>query len=153
MKSASKAFLFAEESSHQVEEKPLKISAGFELLCLFIITSADVRAWLREEDYPFLFESNEELLFIEELLAHAALLDHNSLAVFLSQLPNPLQRLISSWDLERSIPDPLEKAKDTWNGLRVAYWKQRQAAMTALLKKMKRSIASLLRKQIKEASG
>lgn len=72
---------------------------------------------------------------VQELLNQASLLDQHSQAVFLAQLPPALQRLISSWNLDRPMVDPLSKAKDTWNGLRTAYWKRRQAATTALLKK------------------
>ena len=94
-----------------------------------------MREWLREQKESFSGELDEELSLVQELLEHASLLNEGSQALFLAQLPLALQRLISSWDLERPMVDPLSKAKDTWNGLRTAYWKRRQAAMTALLKK------------------
>jgi len=134
MKAAPKAASLEEEPSHERQEKLLKISPGIELLCRLIITSSEVRAWLREEK-SFPEKLNEEFSLIQELLNHGSMLDEKSLALFLTQLPHSLQRLISSWDLERPIADPLKKAKDTWNGLRIASWKARQAAITALLQR------------------
>ncbi len=135
LKSAPKTAPVEEEPPHVLQGKPLKISAGIELLCRLIITSAEVRAWLRKQENVFPKDEDEELLLVQELLKHATLLDQKSQAFFLSQLPNPLQQLISSWDLERSMPEPLNKAKDTWNGLLASYWKKRQVAITALLQK------------------
>ena len=135
MKAALKVAPTEEEVSREVQEKPLKLSPGIELLCRLILTSAEVREWLREQKESFSGELNEEWTLVQELLEHASLLAEGSQALFLAELPPALQRLISSWDLERPIADSLSKAKDTWNGLRTAYWKRRQAATTALLKK------------------
>jgi DNA primase len=135
MKAALKTAPIEEEVAREVQEKPLKMSPGIELLCRLILTSAEVREWLREQKESFSGELDEELSLVQELLEHASLLNEGSQALFLAQLPLALQRLISSWDLERPMVDPLSKAKDTWNGLRTAYLKRRQAAMTALLKK------------------
>lgn len=135
MKAALKAAPIEEEVVHEVQEKPLKLSPGIELLCRLILTSAEVREWLREQKESFSKELDEEFSLVQEFLEHASFLDQSSHALFLAQLSPALQRLISSWDLERPMADPLNKAKDTWNGLRTAYWKRRQAATTALLKK------------------
>ena len=135
MKAALKAAPIEEETACEVQEKPLKLSPGVELLCRLMLTSYEVRAWLYEQKVSFSEELDEELSLVQELLKQASLLDQHSQAVFLAQLPPALQRLISSWNLDRPMVDPLSKAKDTWNGLRTAYWKRRQAATTALLKK------------------
>lgn len=135
IKATPKTLPVEEEIDHKIEEKRLKLSAGMELLARLIITSAQVRDWLREQQTSFPDQQDEEWKLIQELLEYAVLLDQGSSANFLAQLSLPLQRLISSWNLEKEIVDPLEKAKDTWTGLCIAYWKKRQASITMLLKR------------------
>ncbi len=135
MKAARKNLPIEEETLPEIKEKPLKLSAGMELLCRLIITSAEARSWLREQQPSFPDKNHEEWMLIQELLGHSVLLDQGSLATFQIQLSLPLQRLVSSWNLEREIADPLSKVKDIWNGLCMAYWKRQQASLTTALKK------------------
>lgn len=135
IKATPKVLPAEEELRPETKERPLKLSAGIELLSRLIMTSAEVRSWLRGEQDSFPDKQHEEWMLIQELLEHGALLDQGALATFLTQLSLPLQRLISSWNFEREIPDPLSKAKDTWNGLCASYWKQRQVTLTTLLTK------------------
>jgi DNA primase len=137
IQAAPKAAPIEEErgSTPRLESQPLKISPGVELLCRLVLTSTEVREWLQQQRDSFSEEEDQELLLVQELLEHATLHEQSSHALLLSQLSPTLQRLLSSWDIEKPMTDPLSKAKDTWNGLRIASWKRRQAAMTALLKK------------------
>lgn len=135
MKAAPQASLASEEIPQELNKKVLKLSPGIELLSRLLINSSDVRAWLGEQQHFFPDQEDEEWKIVQELLRHAVLLDHGALATFLAKLSPPLQNLISSWSFEKEITDPLKKAKDTWSGLCIAYWKQRQATITALLRK------------------
>jgi DNA primase len=113
---------------------PIRISAGTELLCRLALVHPEVRSWLCEQKEPMPHELDPELALLEELLS----IDFSSaqpIGVLLPSLSLPLQQFVSSWDLEKTMPDPLRAAKDLWSGLQVAYWKRQQAEVTAQLKK------------------
>jgi DNA primase len=111
-----------------------KISAGTELLCRLALADPEVRAWLRDQKNPSPREVDSELILLEELLALENFSSEESLAAILSQLSPRLQRLISSWDLEKKGTDPLKSAQDAWNGLKIAAWKREQTEAIAALK-------------------
>ena len=110
-----------------------KISAGTELLCRLALADPEVRAWLRDQKNPSPREVDSELILLEELLALENFSSEESLAAILSQLSPRLQRLISSWDLEKKGTDPLKSAQDAWNGLKIAAWKREQTEAIAAL--------------------
>ncbi|MFI0347757.1 MAG: DNA primase [Chthoniobacterales bacterium] len=134
--SAAKIMLPSQESSEvAVQLMPLKISAGTELLCRLAFFHEEVRDWLRLQKNPFPHELDGELLLLEELLEQLSFSTETSVAVVLAQLSPNMQQLVSSWNLEKAVSDPLEKAKDAWVGFQLAYWKSLQATLTAGLKK------------------
>lgn len=123
----------------QLEKSPItesiKISAGTELLCRLAIVHPEVRMWLSEQKSPAPCELDAELSLLEELLSIEFFSSEQPMAVLLASLSGPSQQLVSSWDLEKTVPDPLNAAKDLWSGFQVAYWKRQQVAATARLKK------------------
>lgn len=116
---------------------PMKISPGAELLCRLAFCHEEVREWLRVQKELLPLQFKEELSILEEFLTIKENVSTDSPALLLSQLSLPLQGLVASWDLEKLLSDPLAKAKDTWLGFQLAYWKQKQAEVAATLKKPK----------------
>jgi len=118
-----------ENSSHS------KISAGTELLCRLALVHPEVRAWLCEQKSPMPHELHAELEVLEELLTVDFSSSSQPMAVLLPSLSLSLQHLVSSWDLEKTVSDPLSTAQDIWSGLQIAYWKRQQTEATVQLRK------------------
>ncbi|MFZ9919749.1 MAG: DNA primase [Terrimicrobiaceae bacterium] len=104
-------------------EEVISLSAGMKMLGQLLLSSADVREWLRSQTPLADFEP------------HAALLDKITRADFPDQLPPPAslmahltgpeERFLSSLETLRAVPDPLDRAKSTIQGLRVRQFELR----------------------------
>lgn len=119
-----------EKKEEKLDDLP-RVSAGTELLCRLALLNTEVREWLRAQKKPSQMEA--ELALLEELL-NISFSPEQPWASLFSQLSPPLQRLMATWDLEKTGPDPLKMAQDAWNGFQIAYWKREQTKATAELK-------------------
>ena len=92
-------------------------SAGMEMLCRLALTSNEVRAWLRSQSALPEFEDGASLV---NKLAQA---DYEDGApppsIFVSQLTASEERLVSGMDIHRSTPEPLDRAHQILQGLRI----------------------------------
>ena len=113
---------------------PKKISAGTELLCRLALVHRDVREWLSQQQSPMPHALDPELVLLEELLASNVVSSSQPIAALLPSLSLSLQRLIPSWDLEKTVPDPLCTAQEVWSGFYVAYLKRKQSEVTQQLR-------------------
>lgn len=95
----------------------LTLSAGMEMLCRLALTSNEVRAWLRSQSALPEFEDGASLV---NKLAQA---DYDDGAppppIFVSQLTASEERLVSGMDIHRSTPEPLDRAHQILQGLRI----------------------------------
>jgi len=95
----------------------LTLSAGMEMLCRLALTSNEVRAWLRSQSALPEFEDGASLV---NKLAQA---DYEDGApppsIFISQLTASEERLVSGMDIHRSTPEPLDRAHQILQGLRI----------------------------------
>jgi DNA primase len=114
---------------------PPKISAGTELLCRLALAHPEVHLWLCKQKSPMPHELDPELGLLEELLSLDFFSSSQPITVLLPSLSPSLQNLVSSWNLEKTISNPLSAAQDLWTGFQVAYWKRRQTEVTAQLRK------------------
>ena len=104
-------------------EEAITLSAGMKMLGQLVLTSAEVREWLRAQSPLAEFEP------------HASLLDKIASADFPDQTPPPAslmaelssaeERLVSSLETLRAVPDPLHRAKSTVQGLQLRQFEQR----------------------------
>ena len=95
----------------------LTLSAGMEMLCRLALTSNEVRAWLRSQSALPEFEDGASVV---NKLAQADYEDGTPPpSIFISQLTASEERLVSGMDIHRSTPEPLDRAHQILQGLRI----------------------------------
>ena len=124
-----------------------KISAGTELLCRLALVHREVREWLSQQKSPMPHELDPELVLLEELLVSNVVSSSQPIGALLPSLSLCLQHLIPSWDLEKTVPDPLCAAQEVWSGFYVAYLKRQQSEATQQLRQPGISPEQILRIQ------
>ena len=106
----------SQSPAHEAVEK-LNPTAGMEMLCRLALTSREVRAWLRGQNALPEFEDGAGLV---NKIAQADYEDGATPPSLLtSQLTASEERLVSSMDIHRSTPEPLDRAKQILQGLTV----------------------------------
>lgn len=96
-------------------EESISLSAGMKMLGQLILASADVREWLRSQPPLAEFEPQAALL---DKVVHSDFPDHSSPpASLMAKLSGGEERFLFSLEALRTVPDPLERAKSTLQGL------------------------------------
>ena len=108
----------APDSSPQTPpEEVISLTAGMKMLGQLLLSSADVREWLRYQTPLADFEPQAALL---DRIARTDFPDQSPHpASLVANLTGPEERFLSSLEMLRAVPDPLERAKSTVQGLRV----------------------------------
>ena len=108
----------APDSSPQTPpEEVISLTAGMKMLGQLLLSSADVREWLRSQTPLADFEPQAALL---DRIARTDFPDQSPHpASLVANLTGPEERFLSSLEMLRAVPDPLERAKSTVQGLRV----------------------------------
>jgi DNA primase len=124
----------SEESSSKSESpappEKIVLSAGMQMLCQMAVASADVREWLRSQGSAANFESGGNLI---DKIAQSDFAGDTLPASFLATLSAAEERTLSSFDNRRAIPDPLGRAKLTWQGLVVQQYQQTMEGLKSRL--------------------
>jgi hypothetical protein len=94
-----------------------------KMLGQLLLSSADVREWLRSQTPLADFEPHASLL---DKIARADFPDQSPPpASLLANLTGPEERFLSSLETLRAVPDPLDRAKSTLLGLQARQFEQR----------------------------
>lgn len=94
----------------------ITLSPGMRILCHLGLISSDVREWLRGQGSAADLDPHGDLL---DKIARADYADGDPAAAtrFLSTLGGAEETAFSGLDLRRPMPDPLPRARETWDGL------------------------------------
>ena len=132
----------SEESSSKSESpappEKIVLSAGMQMLCQMAVASADVREWLRNAGSAADFETGGNLI---DKIAQSDFAGETLPASFLATLSAAEERTLSSFDNRRAIPDPLGRAKLTWQGLLVQQYQQTMEGLKSRLTDSSISVA------------
>lgn len=132
----------SDESSSKSESpappEKIVLSAGMQMLCQMAVASADVREWLRNAGSAADFESGGNLI---DKIAQSDFAGETLAASFLATLSAAEERTLSSFDNRRAIPDPLGRAKLTWQGLLVQQYQQTMEGLKSRLADSSISVA------------
>jgi DNA primase len=112
-----------EDPTHAPDTPPLELSPGMKILCQIALQSADARMWLREQPPLAGFEPAGAL--VDKVVRADFEDDAPPSAAFLSTLDPSEERALSALTTARPIPEPLEHAIQTTQGLRVRQLNQR----------------------------
>lgn len=114
----------APESTSQIPpEEAISLTEGMKMLGQLLLSSADVREWLRSQTPLSDFEPHASLL---DKIARADFPDQSPPpASLLANLTGPEERFLSSLETLRAVPDPLDRAKSTLLGLQARQFEQR----------------------------
>jgi DNA primase len=114
----------APESTSQIPpEEAISLTEGMKMLGQLLLSSADVREWLRSQTPLADFEPHASLL---DKIARADFPDQSPApASLLANLTGPEERFLSSLETLRAVPDPLDRAKSTLLGLQARQFEQR----------------------------
>jgi DNA primase len=125
-----------EESRNQgaPEVTPVRVSASTELICRLALLSPEVREWLSQRTAPLLEDLDPELALLPELLDPLRDLDNPSLPAVLALVPERLQPLVSSWELEKMPGSPLTAVQDAFRNLHLQLLKKQQQSAGLLLR-------------------
>lgn len=97
-------------------EEIISLSAGMKMLGQLILDSADVREWLRSQPPMAEFEPQAAVL---DKVVHADFPDHSMPpASLMTKLTLAEERFLFSLEALRAVPNALERAKSTLQGLR-----------------------------------
>jgi DNA primase len=104
-------------------EEAITLTEGMKMLGQLVLASADVREWLRAQSPLAEFEPQAALL---DKIARADFPDQTSPpASLMAELSSAEERFVSSLEMLRAVPDPLQRAKSTVQGLRLRQFEQR----------------------------
>ena len=115
-------------------EAPKKVSASTELICRLALLSPEVREWISRQSNPSAEELDPELALLGELLHPLQGLEAPSLPAVLALVPESLQPLISSWELEKMPGSPLAAVRDAFRNLHLKLLKKQQQSAGLLLR-------------------
>lgn len=124
IRSAMKAPQGDFEAEASREEEPTTVekfvlSAGMEMLCRLAFSSAEVREWLNTQPAAVSFEPGGLLV---DRLTQAGYADGGELpASFLAGLSAAEERVFSAFGTHRPVAEPLERAKQTYQGLNIQH--------------------------------
>ena len=112
-----------ESTSQTPPEEAISLTEGMKMLGQLLLSSADVREWLRSQTPLADFEPHASLL---DKIARADFPDQSPPpASLLANLTGPEERFLSSLETLRAVPDPLDRAKSTLLGLQARQFEQR----------------------------
>lgn len=112
-----------EPTSQIPPEEAISLTEGMKMLGQLLLSSADVREWLRSQTPLSDFEPHASLL---DKIARADFPDQSPPpASLLANLTGPEERFLSSLETLRAVPDPLDRAKSTLLGLQARQFEQR----------------------------
>lgn len=112
-----------EPTSQIPPEEAISLTEGMKMLGQLLLSSADVREWLRSQTPLADFEPHASLL---DKIARADFPDQSPPpASLLANLTGPEERFLSSLETLRAVPDPLDRAKSTLLGLQARQFEQR----------------------------
>jgi DNA primase len=104
-------------------EEAITLTEGMKMLGQLVLASADVREWLRAQSPLAEFEPQAALL---DKIARADFPDQTPPpASLMAELSSAEERFVSSLEMLRAVPDPLQRAKSTVQGLRLRQFEQR----------------------------
>lgn len=102
------------ENKEETEAGRIPLSSSMTILCRLALMSSSVRDWLKLQQGASEFEPGGRLL---EQIANATFPDNDpaALAGFFATLDKAAETTLSSIDTRRCLPpDPLERARETW---------------------------------------
>jgi len=104
-------------------EEAITLTEGMKMLGQLVLSSADVREWLRAQSPLAEFEPQASLL---DKITRADFPDQTPPpASLMAELSSAEERFVSSLEMLRAVPDPLQRAKSTVQGLRLRQFEQR----------------------------
>jgi DNA primase len=124
IRDAMKAPAAEPDPSSSTQETPappesIQLSEGLRILCQLALASAEVREWLRAS--PPLAEFEPRAALIDKLAGAEFPDGAPPPASLLAELPAAEERFLSSLETLRAVPDPLDRAKSTVQGLQVQH--------------------------------
>jgi DNA primase len=115
-------------------ETPVKVSASTELICRLALLSPEVREWLSLQNDPSPADLDPELDLLTQLLDPLRDMNTTSLPAVLALIPERLQPLVSSWELEKMTGSPLVAVQDAFRNLHLQLLKKQQQSAGLLLR-------------------
>ena len=122
MKAPARADDYQETAEAVPETQPLELSPGMRILCQLAIQSADVRNWLRGQQPLARLEPSGNLV---DKISRAEFDDGTAPpASFLATLDSAEERVLGALIESRPLPEPLDRAIQTAQGMHVQDLKQ-----------------------------
>jgi len=117
------------EEIQTLESPPLELSPGMRILCQLAVQSAEVRAWLRAQSPLARYEAAGTL--VDKVAAVDFEDGTPPPAAFLATLDPSEERVLTALMAERSMPEPLDRAKQTARGMHVRHLNQQIEVLMA----------------------
>ncbi len=117
------------EETNAIESPVLELSPGMRILCQLAVQSAEVRAWLRAQTPLARYEGAGSL--VDKVAAVDFEDGAPPPAAFLATLDPSEERVLTALTTERSMPEPLDRAKQTARGMYVRNLNQQMEILMA----------------------
>lgn len=112
------------------KEAPIILGETAAMLCRLALASPEARQWLAEQNSLSLLEFGEDFAVLQAILES----ELPAGPTLLASLPDRLQNTLSSLDLEKNPPNPLEMVQKYWTGMLGQHLHKRQQAAKSRLR-------------------